>query len=114
MRRIGLDAKAAGIAVGLPGADVELPAVPGTANDLAQPGVFDLARIFRLRQSDQRPLTQRGALMRAAIEQAEILALDVEHSDRTLADREKLAAARRQFRDGRDDVAGHVVAMRLA
>src|SRR3954468_17737333 len=99
MRRIGLDAKAAGIAVGLPGADVELPAVPGAADDLSLPGVFDLTRIFRLRQPDQRPLAQRGALMRAPIEQPEIFALDVEHRDRTSVDVQELAAARRQFGD---------------
>src|SRR6266568_6590958 len=109
MGRIGLGAKAAGIAVGLPGTDIELPAVPGTADDLPLPGVFDLAGVVRLRQSDQRPLAQRGALMRAAIEQAEILALDVEHRDRTAIDGEEFAAAGWQLLDGRNDVTGHVI-----
>src|SRR3954453_20600959 len=41
--RIGAGAKALGVAVGLSGADIEFPAVPGAADDLAQLGVFDLA-----------------------------------------------------------------------
>src|ERR1700726_4579299 len=53
IHRIRLGAKPAGIAVGLAGADVELPAVPGAADDLAQPGVFDLAGIAGLREPDQ-------------------------------------------------------------
>src|SRR5438045_6734759 len=95
MRRIGLDAEAAGVAVGLAGADVELPAVPGAANDLAEFGVFDLARILRLREPDQRALAQRRALMRATVHQAEILALDVEDRDRPPVDLQKFSRARR-------------------
>ena len=95
MDRIGLDPKPAGIAVGLAGADVELPAVPGAADDFAEPGVFDGAGIGRLRKSDQRPLAQRRALVRAAVQQAEELALDVEDRDRPFIDGEKLARARR-------------------
>src|SRR5262249_24848208 len=41
--RIGLHAEAARIAIGLAGADVEFPAVPGAADDLAKLGVFDIA-----------------------------------------------------------------------
>ena len=56
--RIGPGAKALGVAVGLAGADVEFPAVPGAADDLAQSGVFDLAGIGGLRKPDQRALAQ--------------------------------------------------------
>jgi hypothetical protein len=45
--------------------------------------------------------------MRAAIEQAEELAVDVEDRDRPLIDDEELARAWRQFADGRNDVTGH-------
>src|SRR5258708_20689319 len=40
---IGLGAKPLWVAVGLPGADIELPAVPGAEDDFAEPGVLDLA-----------------------------------------------------------------------
>src|SRR5882757_6906711 len=89
MRRIRFHAEAAGIAIGLAGADVEFPAVPGTADDLPQLGVFDLAGIARLRKPDQRALAQRRALMRATVHQAEILALDVEDRDRPSLDLQK-------------------------
>src|SRR6516165_4953715 len=59
---IGLHAEAAGIAIGLAGADVELPAMPGAADDLAEPGVFDRAGIGGLREPDQRTFAQRRAL----------------------------------------------------
>src|SRR5882724_6009496 len=39
---IGLGAETLRVAIGLPGADIEFPAMPGTADDLAQSGVFDL------------------------------------------------------------------------
>src|SRR5262249_2494294 len=88
MRRIRLDAEPARVAVGLSGAYVEFPAVPRAADDLAEPGVFDLAGIVRLREPDQRAFAERGALMRAAIEQPEELALDVEDRDRPAVDLE--------------------------
>jgi hypothetical protein len=93
--------------IGLAGADVELPAMPGAADDLTQLGVLDVAGIARLRQPDQRALAQRCALMRAAIEQAEIFALDVEDRDRPVVDGDEFARPRRQFTDGGDDVFGH-------
>ncbi len=43
--RIGTDAKTARIAIGLAGAEIELPAMPGAAQDLAELGVFDLAGV---------------------------------------------------------------------
>ena len=42
--RIGTRAHAGGVAPGLAGADVELPAVPGAADDLARAGVAVVAR----------------------------------------------------------------------
>src|SRR5712672_2339258 len=63
--RIGLGAKSLGVAIGLAGADIEFPAVPGAADDFAEPGIFDLAWIGRLREPDQRSFAQRRALMRA-------------------------------------------------
>jgi hypothetical protein len=72
-------------------------------------GVFDLAGIGGLREPDQRAFAQRGTLMRAAVQQAEELALDVEHRNRALIDGEKFSGARRQFVHRGDDVTGHAV-----
>src|SRR5262249_28885862 len=105
--RIGLHAKPPRVAVGLSGADVELPAVPRAADDLALPGVFDLAGIRGAREPDQRALAQRRALMRAAIEQAEELALDVEDRDRPVVDGDEFTRPRRQLADGGNHMSGH-------
>ena len=102
--RVSAGAKAFGVAVRLAGADVEFPAVPGAAEDFAEPGVFDLAGIGGLREPDQRPFAQGRALMRAAVQQAEELAVDVEHRDRALVDGEEFARARRQLVHRGDDV----------
>src|SRR3954451_3803035 len=99
MRGISLHAEAARVAVGLAGADVELPAMPGAANDLAELGIFDLARILRLREPDQGSLAQRSALMRAAVHQAEIFTLDVENCDRPSVDLQKFSRAGRKLVD---------------
>src|SRR5438309_4754622 len=45
--------------------------------------------------------------MRAAVQQAEELAVDVEHRDRAFVDGEEFSRARRQLLDGCNDVAGH-------
>src|SRR6185312_980181 len=94
-------------AVGLARANIELPAVPRATDDLTRPRVVDLAGIFGLRKPDQRPLAQPGALMRAAIQQAEKLALDVEDRDWPSVDGEKLARTRWQLLHRRDDMTGH-------
>src|ERR1700761_1954372 len=93
--RISLHPKAFWVAIGLAGADVELPAMPGAAQDFAEPGVFDLTGIGRLRKPDQRSFAERRALMRAAVHQAEELALDVEDRDRPVIDGDEFARARR-------------------
>src|SRR6186713_2136578 len=61
-RRIGPRAETFWIAIGLSGADVEFPAMPGAADDLAEFGVFDLAGITGRCEPDQRALAQRCAL----------------------------------------------------
>jgi len=94
-------------AVGLSSAHVEFPAVPGAADDLPKPGVFDLAGILGLREPDQRAFAQRSALMRAAVQQAEILALDVEDRDRPSLDLQEFSRARRKPLHRGNDVTGH-------
>src|SRR5207245_11481173 len=107
--RIGAGAKALGVAIGLPGADVELPAVPGAADDLAELGIFDLAGIAGLREPDQRALAQRGALMRAAVQEAEELALDVEDRDRPPVDGEEFSRPRWQLVHRGNNVSRHLI-----
>ena len=71
--------------------------MPGASDDLAEFGVFDLAGIGGLREPDQRALAQSRALMRAAVQQAEELALDVEDRDRPPVDGEEFSGARRKL-----------------
>jgi hypothetical protein len=60
-----------------------------------------------LGKPDQRALAQGRALMRAAIEQSEIFALDVEDRDRPVVDGDEFARPRRQFADRGDDMLRH-------
>jgi hypothetical protein len=46
--------------------------------------------------------------MRAAIQKAEKLAIDIEDRDRTLVDGEKFSRARRQFIHRGDDMTSHI------
>ena len=66
---------------GLAGADVEFPAVPGAAQDFAAAGVFVGAGLGGFDQAGGQAEAQTAALVRAAIEQAEILAVEVEDAD---------------------------------
>ena len=79
----------------------------GAADDFAQLGVFDLAGIGGLRESDQRALAQGRALMRAAVQQAEELALDIEDRDRPLVDGQEFSRPRRQLIHRGNDVSSH-------
>jgi hypothetical protein len=71
-----------GIDQELAGADVELPAVPGAADDLVLPPVDEVASLRRTGGSGNRPFAQTRAAVRADIEQGIIAALDVEDADR--------------------------------
>ena len=74
-----------------------------------QPNIFDLAGIGGLREPDQRPLAQRRALMGAAVQQAEELALDVENRDRPSVDLKEFSGARRQLAHRGDHMSRHLV-----
>ena len=69
--------------------------------------VFDLAGIGGLREPDQRALAQGRALVRAAVQEAEELALDVEDRDRPLIDGEEFSRPRRQLVHRGNDVSNH-------
>lgn len=87
IHRIGSRAQRASGSCGTGRCECRIPSiVPGAADDLAQPGVFDRRDRTIARGPIQRPLAQRRALMGAAVQQAEELALDVEDRDRPSVD----------------------------
>src|ERR1700756_534504 len=112
IHRIRLHAEAARIAVALAGTDVELPAVPGAAEDFARPRVFDLAGIFGLRKTKQRAFAEIGTLMRATIQEAEKFALDIEDRDRPAVELDEFSRARRQLIHRRYNMTSHWTMMR--
>src|SRR4029450_13389832 len=72
-------ADAGGIAPGLAGADVEFPAVPGAADDLARTGVAIVAGSVRFHEPGLLALKQAAAAVRAAVVEGEELAAQIEH-----------------------------------
>src|SRR5436305_13756266 len=93
-----------GVAPRLSGADVELPGVPGTADDLAAADVVVMPGLVRQHEAGEIALAQAAAAMRTAVRQREELAAEVEHDDGAAVGADQLAAARRDFARGRDDV----------
>src|SRR6201995_4873451 len=77
--RIGTDFHPLRIEPGLTVAHVEFPAVPRTAQELADPRALVDAGLRRRQPRHAGRLFQRRAGMRAAVEQREELAIDVEH-----------------------------------
>src|SRR5947209_2835715 len=67
--RIALHPDARRIDAGFSSADVELPAVPGTAQDLALARIFVAAGLRRRDQAGELALAQVSALMRATVAQ---------------------------------------------
>src|SRR6185437_7011494 len=105
--RIAAHRDPAGIAEALTGADVELPPMPGAADDLTLAGILILPRFVRLDQSRQDAFAHRSALVRAAVKQAKELAAKIEHRDRSAAHRHQLALARWDLRNGGNNVLAH-------
>src|SRR6185437_5637782 len=87
---------------------VVLPAVPGTAQDLAGPAVDVFAGHSRPQRSGQAAGAERSSLMRAAVPQCEELTRDIEHTDRLPIDFDDLPTARRNLVDGPNDVLWHL------
>ena len=110
---IGAYFHAVRIEPGLTGAHVELPAVPGASQELAD-AVADIdAGLGRGQARDTGGFRQRCALMRAAIEQREELAIDMEDHDVAALHADNLVAAGRDIGCTRDNVTGHVVILRM-
>jgi glc operon protein GlcG len=98
-----------GIAIGLPGAHVELPPVPRAFEQFALPREPILARLIGEREPDKLAAAERGALMRTFVGKGEKLALDVEDADLAPLDGDKLARAGGDLTHARNDVPGHLL-----
>src|SRR3954467_8525542 len=95
------------IAKTLAGANVEFPAMPGAANNLAGAGVVVLTRFVRFNQSGHQPLAHRAALVRASVEQPVEVTIKVEHRDLAPAHGDELPLPRWNFRNRGDDMLAH-------
>src|SRR6266403_1774909 len=105
--RIGPHLEAIRIEPGLPGAHVELPAMPGAAQQFADAGTLVDAGLRRGQPRHARRLVERRAGVRAAVEQREELAIDVEHDDVAPLHINHLVAAGRNLCGAGDNVTGH-------
>src|SRR6476469_4405517 len=76
------------------GCDIELPAMPGTAQDLAVAGPDILTRFARQGHALDRPKAERCCLVRAAVAQRKEAAVHVEDADRASFELDDLALAR--------------------
>jgi hypothetical protein len=85
-------------------AHMELPAVPGTSQNLPAGVILEHAGHVRLQHPPQSPLAQRAALMWAPVAQRKIVAVDIEDSDRSPGDRYDLTTSARDLVGCRDDV----------
>src|SRR5262249_41169614 len=89
--RVLARAQALRIAPRAAGADVELPRMPGAADDFALPGIAILARLRRFEQAGAVTEREASALVRTTVVEREELAVDVEDDDGAVADRDELA-----------------------
>ena len=81
--------------------------MPGATNELPAPAELIGTRLARLDKADDASLAQRGAVVRAAVSDREILAADIEDADFPALDRHQHALTRRNLLDGCDDVPRH-------
>src|SRR5262249_53545225 len=104
---IGADASAVRLADRAAGGEVELPAVPRAAQNLAITRPHVLARGGRQGHPLDTAQAERTALVRTTISQGVERAVDVEDADGAAVDINDLPLAGRQIGDCADDVAGH-------
>src|SRR5215470_386029 len=93
--RVAARAKAARVAPGLAGANVEFPAVPRAADDLARAGIAISAGSVRFHEAGLTALMEAAAPVRAAIVERKELAAEIEDNDRASVDLHELAPPRR-------------------
>src|SRR5271168_209775 len=103
----GADLETLGVEPGLTVAHIELPAMPGTAQQFAHARAMIDARLRRRQPRHARRLVQRRALMRAAVQQRKELAVDMEHDNVAAVDADNLVAAGWNLASAGDDVTGH-------
>src|SRR6185312_14587203 len=89
------------------GAEIEFPAVPGASEDLARSARLVVARRCAFQRAPELARTQGAGLVRAAVEQREVFAVDVEDADGAPCDLDDLAPAGRNLARLGDDVLGH-------
>src|SRR5258708_2342099 len=92
---------------GTAGRDIELPAMPGTAHDLAiaRPDIF--TGFARHRHSLERPQTERSSLMWAPIAQRVVCPLDIADADRASIHFDDLPPAGGNFTHSPDHMPSH-------
>src|SRR5262249_13788867 len=88
-------------------ADVELPGMPGTADDLTGSRILILAWLGGRDGACEFAARQAPALVRALVGECEEFALDVENDDVASRHVHQLARPRRDLGGCGDDVAGH-------
>ena len=97
---VGAATRSGGPAYGASGGHVELPAVPGTTEDLAlaRPEIFAGAARGALWCLSQAALAEGRALMGAAIAEGIVGSVHIEHADRATVNLHDFARARRDLR----------------
>ena len=99
---------------GLPRADVELPSMPRTSENLASPAHAIVAWSGRREKAGDRPLAQFTTLVRTAVPQGEELTVEVEDADGSPGDINDLPASWRYLVDLRNDVPAHAACLNPA
>src|SRR5215510_983241 len=111
--RILPHAQAGGIAPRLAGTDVKFPAVPGAFHHLSRTRITVVARHLGFDEAGLDAEGETAAAMRAAIVESEEIAGEIEHHDGATVYLDKLARARPDLIDARNNVAGHSISCRL-
>ncbi len=83
--------------------------MPGAANDFAGALIGDLAWLIGCDVAGYDAIAQPAALVRAAIEQANVITVEVEDDDLAVFHRDDFAFAGLDFIRGGDNVTGHQV-----
>src|SRR5690606_29967035 len=104
----GTDFGGLGIAPRLAGADVEFPAVPRAAHELTLALDAVLAGTIGQHDAGDHPGAQRPSLMRTAVGDGKILAVDIEDADLAALHFHDLVLAGLQLPGIRDDMTTHL------
>jgi hypothetical protein len=89
------------------GAAVELPGMPGAAQDLPFAAIGVVAGAVAFDQAGQHAGRKAAAAMRAAVVDREVFSLDVDDDDGAFAGPDQSSRAGRQVTDGGEDMLCH-------